>query len=1557
MGTLYPMPLEGTISYVIVAAVTIILAMSLAWLLRGKPSRITYASQARRVDATHTRDTARETQDVRVKDDAATKAEPSSAQDNLGSASNVDPPGSVPGSALDNLLLPRTFGKDDDSVFPTQALGDVSDRPQPSAAAQAPSRPGQGAPIHLSPTQASSAKQPLLLSQPPLAHLGTDITANSTVIHHPALPSQEWLLGPPRVRPLSSLEEVVAWSPGSRPWDALARAQALSAPLASPPVSLSPGGSLALPQPQLLVCHDMKGGYLSDAHLQGILCTCGGTVANASNASNGRAGQETHSVPGCACAMPDYRIWHWHLVDTFIYFSHDLVTIPPPAWTVTAHRHGTLSLGTFVTEFDRGAAVCREFLASDTRVEALVHRLTQVARYFGFDGWLVNIENIVAAEQVPRLVYFVQLLTKVTHAAIPGSRVLWFDGVTVEGKLEWQQTLNAKNAAFFDACDGLFTNYPWKATTPAECAQRAGKARACDVWMGIDVHGRNTFGGGGFQCDVAINASLPAGVSTAVFAPGWVFESHSAPDAFLADNQRFWDKISDAWCLPQPTQRRFILTQLPFSTCFDEGMGMAYYLDGVCVSPRPWSNLMCQSIQPRVVIGTAGGSPEDFQVQPTLETAWEGGSCLKLWGALAEGEGGTRPRRDVHLFDTCLSVPEGTALVVELAVLLGDASDLCIALQLAGCVWTELVLRGDDRAVNSRGENLAAATLANRDKKAASRNASTDDHGSRVPQGGPPRGSQHAGTSGGIMSPAPEDGRPKEVVRGQETECGSKGTAEVDMAGPGPRPAMSSDLTSDVAQPAPASSDLRPPAASHAPSFDADQPAASGLKHPTSAGDATEATSASDAEQAAPSYVGEPTSSHEEHATMASVVIAGSASTRRAFVYPVASTAPHAPMSTTPQGVPPMGPSRVPHDARPAAGEAPGRLATWVSATPLGSQGHVAPSQGRAVRGASAGGASSTKTAEVCLAERLARDGRSAHSSDRAASSRSRAIAIIPRDAVLVGGCRTRACRLAHEHSGDVKGAPQPPGHAEVLAAQVAKLRAQGLDFTDIAQVLKRRRGMRGGWQLRRYVISWDALWGRGVQRGGGDGGGDSRGPERAPATKGRRGGVVQVTAISAVCLRTRDAPVSASRLPYRAYLGKLALGVTPHAAAPPEPTTTTRAAKSGPGVAHEDASASKNAGISEPAGLSEGARNHLPSVGSWELQVRVESAHFWPADGLMEGPVSPVTAAASSKHAALPSEHAAISSEHAAVSSSSSVAGQVRALPSSTLTDGLTRTETEMAESTGSVPTDRASLVVGTRNASTTAPVGKSDTAQLGVTVAVRWNWVVANGAGPDASDVVATLPDQRGADVPPQGANSTSKQLGDHARGELMHGFGQGRYDVFLWCHVADHRRSDGSAHVPAGAAPAHGAPPHHQPLLEAACGAVHFREGRPQALSAGKRGAVPSMPLDGPEAMVPGNRPARLSEEEEGEEGEECNACVCADAPDSFGCCEWVWLGSTTINEFHLTRIRLRADTCHELAICVLPTSSVPPIGSRGHQSSAPTGFPATVAIVPVDHHPDR
>ncbi|KAI5018361.1 hypothetical protein ZWY2020_043249 [Hordeum vulgare] len=61
--------------------------------------------------------------------------------------------------------------------------------------------------------------------------------------------------------------------------------------------------------------------------------------------------------------------------------------------------------------------------------------------------------------------------------------------------------------------------------------------RKYDVYMGIDVFGRNTFGGGQWNTNVALDLLKKDDVSTAIFAPGWIYETKQPPDFQSAQNR------------------------------------------------------------------------------------------------------------------------------------------------------------------------------------------------------------------------------------------------------------------------------------------------------------------------------------------------------------------------------------------------------------------------------------------------------------------------------------------------------------------------------------------------------------------------------------------------------------------------------------------------------------------------------------------------------------------------------------------------------------------------------------------------------------------------------------------------------------------------------------------------------------------------------------------------------------------------------------------------------------------------------------------------------------
>ena len=69
------------------------------------------------------------------------------------------------------------------------------------------------------------------------------------------------------------------------------------------------------------------------------------------------------------------------------------MTIPPPCWTNAGHQHGVQVLGTFITEWKDGAERCKEMFADQYSYQTIANQLVYIAKYYRFDGWLINIEN------------------------------------------------------------------------------------------------------------------------------------------------------------------------------------------------------------------------------------------------------------------------------------------------------------------------------------------------------------------------------------------------------------------------------------------------------------------------------------------------------------------------------------------------------------------------------------------------------------------------------------------------------------------------------------------------------------------------------------------------------------------------------------------------------------------------------------------------------------------------------------------------------------------------------------------------------------------------------------------------------------------------------------------------------------------------------------------------------------------------------------------------------------------------------------------------------------
>ena len=142
--------------------------------------------------------------------------------------------------------------------------------------------------------------------------------------------------------------------------------------------------------------------------------------------------------------------------------------------------------------------------------------------------------------------------------------VVWYDAVTTEGKLQWQNGVTAKNKPFLEDCDGILCNYGWVPAALPVSKLVAGAHRCGDVYLGIDVHGRGTYGGGGWGCGEALTAARTAGMSACLFAPGWVLENEGE-GGFPANQKRYVTNLS-YYTLYTPFIHLYIAVHTPMYT-------------------------------------------------------------------------------------------------------------------------------------------------------------------------------------------------------------------------------------------------------------------------------------------------------------------------------------------------------------------------------------------------------------------------------------------------------------------------------------------------------------------------------------------------------------------------------------------------------------------------------------------------------------------------------------------------------------------------------------------------------------------------------------------------------------------------------------------------------------------------------------------------------------------------------------------------------------------------------------------------------------------------------
>ncbi|MBT2289017.1 discoidin domain-containing protein [Paenibacillus albidus] len=368
---------------------------------------------------------------------------------------------------------------------------------------------------------------------------------------------------------------------------------------------------------------------------------------------------------------------YWQYVDKLVYWGGSAgegIIVPPSADTIdAAHKNGVPIIGTVFfppTVYGGKYEWVKQMLQqnSDGSFPA-ADKLLQVADYYGFDGWFINQETEGGtAADAQQMKAFLSYLESKKPSSM---HIVWYDSMTKEGRISWQNALNDKNAMFLQEngkqiTGSMFLNFWWNdLKSSAEKAESLGRS-PFDLYAGIDVEAK------GYDTKVKWNLLFPDGepavTSLGIYRPDWAFNSAESMEDFFIRENKFWvgpsgnpgNTASDqAWKgIANDVVESSPVNELPFITNFNTGSGQKYYVQGKQVRDKGWNNRSLQDILPTWRwIADSKGTP----LTPVLDwsDAYYGGSSLKVSGELSQDNA-----THLKLYKTDLKIEASTKLAV-----------------------------------------------------------------------------------------------------------------------------------------------------------------------------------------------------------------------------------------------------------------------------------------------------------------------------------------------------------------------------------------------------------------------------------------------------------------------------------------------------------------------------------------------------------------------------------------------------------------------------------------------------------------------------------------------------------------------------------------------------------------------------------------------------------------------------------------------------------------------------------------------------------------------------
>ncbi len=421
---------------------------------------------------------------------------------------------------------------------------------------------------------------------------------------------------------------------------------------------------------------------------------------------------------------------YWQYVDQLVYWGGSAgegLIVPPTADVIDAgHTNGVPVLGTIFLAPEAWGGKMQwldDFLTMDADGKfPLVDKLIEAATTLGFDGWFIN-QEVGGTEEAPltkehadKMLAFVQQFREKADDKLD---LIWYDSMTKEGVMDYQNALTDKNSVFLLDADGekgadnIFLNFWWTVDQLAdqnllkqskENAQKFG-IDPYDIYAGMDVQAN------GIRTPIKWNLFAENNVpytSLGLYCPSWAYFSAETLEEYEKAENRLWVNENGNPMIPTKARdnewhgvstyaiEKSVVHTLPFITNFSLGNGYSFFIDGEKVSALDWNNRSMMDIMPtyRWILNQEG----ENKLKPSFDYASSiyGGNSIKLYGKMEAGKNSelTLFSADLPLTDkteASVMVKADYPAAVDLVLEYHDGSkELLAGDKEAGTEWTKI---------------------------------------------------------------------------------------------------------------------------------------------------------------------------------------------------------------------------------------------------------------------------------------------------------------------------------------------------------------------------------------------------------------------------------------------------------------------------------------------------------------------------------------------------------------------------------------------------------------------------------------------------------------------------------------------------------------------------------------------------------------------------------------------------------------------------------------------------------------------------------------------------